>query len=466
MSRLLSTTAAIAVAAMAAPAFAQDAGSAEAELARMRAQLEKMSARIERLEVELAAERAEDAARTAGAQPPPGGAVVVAPATQVAATDAGSDPTVTFKGAPLVESAKVGNGDGWSFKPRGRLQYDAGFVNVPDETGRPEGWGNEIRRARLGVEGEMPGGFGYKFEIDFAGNEVEVADAILTYGDGDLEIALGQHNTFQSLEELTSSRFTSMLERAAFTDAFGFERRVGVSAQYTGDLVIAQSGFFTDNSGDLSNKNWSMDARVVAMPKLGSAQLHLGGSAHYAAYEDGSTVRYRQRPQVHFTSARFVDTGALGADSETGFGLEAAAIAGRFHVAGEGFWQTLEGPALASSPTFFGGYGEVGMFLTGDTRGYKGGKFDRVKPNAEVGNGGLGAFQLVLRYDYLDLSDAGIIGGQQNAYLASLVWTPTDNTRFLLNYGRIEFDDAAFIGPFGSVSYAADIFGLRGQVDF
>ncbi len=461
MARFLSTTAALTITAMATPAAAQDAGSAAAELARMRAQLEILSARIEQLEIDLAGEKAENAADISDVSVLATKAQATADEAKAAATDASSGTKITFKGAPLIE----GEG-GWSFKPRGRLQYDAGFVNVPDQTGRPEGWGNEARRLRLGVEGDMPGGFGYKFEVDFAGNEVEVADAILSYGDGDLEIAVGHQNNFQSLEELTSSLYITQLERAAFTDAFGFERRVGISAQHRGDLVLAQGGIFTDNIGDLSNRNWSADARVVAMPKLGSIQLHFGGSAHYAVYEDGSTVRYRQRPQVHFTSARFIDTGTLGADSETGFGLEAAAIAGRFHVAGEGFWQTLEGPALPGSPTFFGGYAEVGMFLTGDTRGYKGGKFDRVKPGAEVGDGGLGAFQIVLRYDYLDLNDAGIVGGQQNAYLASLVWTPTDNTRFLLNYGRIEYDDAVFTGPFGSTCYDADVFGLRGQVDF
>ncbi len=439
MKRLLSTAAVLAIAAIDTPAFAQDASPADAELAEMRAVIEEMSARIERLEIELAAAQAEDAA----------------------AVEAGNSTATAFKGAPLIEGE-----DGWSFKPRGRIQYDAGFVNIPDETGRPEGWGNEARRIRLGVAGGMPGGFGYKFEVDFAGNEVEIADAILTYEAGDLELTVGQHNNFQSLEELTSSLHISNLERAAFTDAFGFERRVGVSAQYKGELVLAQGGLFTDNIGDLSNRNWSADARVVAMPKLGSAQLHFGGSAHYTVLEDGSSVRYRQRPQVHFTSQRFVDTGALGADSETGFGLETAAIMGRFHVAGEGFWQTLQGAALPSSPTFFGGYAEVGMFLTPDTRGYKGGKFDRVKPAAEVGDGGLGAFQIVLRYDYLDLNDGAVLGGQQSAYLASLIWTPTDYTRFLLNYGRIEYRDAVYPGPFGSTSYGADVFGLRAQVDF
>jgi phosphate-selective porin OprO/OprP len=178
-------------------------------------------------------------------------------------------------------------------------------------------------------------------------------------------------------------------------------------------------------------------------------------------------VRYRQRPFVHFTDQRFIDTGSLGADSETGYGLEAAAINGPFHVAGEAFWQHLDRPGALTDPTFFGGYAEAGVFLTkGDTRGYKGGTFERVKPANPVGEGGFGAVQFNLRYDYLDLTDAGIVGGTQNGYAASLIWTPTDYTRFMLNYGRMAYDDAIYPAAGGDRSYTVDVVGVRAQVDF
>src|SRR3546814_8750459 len=68
-------------------------------------------------------------------------------------------------------------------------------------------------------------------------------------------------------------------------------------------------------------------------------------------------------------------------------------------------------PVGMADPTFFGGYAEVGYFLTsGDTRGYKDGKFDRTKPKNPVGKGGMGSLQFNLRYDRLDLSDAAILG--------------------------------------------------------
>jgi len=432
------------------PALAENTGTGGVaeELATMRAEMARMGARIQTLEGEL--EQAETQIDAVAAK-----AAEAAPAAK-------SDTQVQWKGAP-----KITGPGGWSFKPRGRLQYDAGSVSVPNSTGRSEGFGNEVRRARLGVEGDIPGGFGYKFELDFAGNDTEITDAILTYKDGDVKVSVGQHNTFQSLEELSSSRFITMLERAAFTDAFGFERRVGASVQFNSGDILVQGGVFTDNIDDLSNKKWSVDGRVVAMPKLGSAQLHLGASAHFADLEPGDTIRYRQRPAVHFTSERFINTGNFAATSETGIGLEAAAISGPFHFAAEGFWQSAKRPGGLDDVTFFGGYAEAGIFLTGgDSRGYKKGKFGRVKPANPVDEGGIGAVQFNVRYDHLDLNDGPIVGGQQDGFLASLIWTPTDYTRFMLNYAKLNYDDAVFAAAGGDTSYSVDSFGVRAQIDF
>lgn len=427
---------------MSTPLLAQDVTLPADELAAMRAQLAAMNARIDQLEGELAATKAEAAEAGQVVDPP-------APASD-------SEPVST-----LAKS------DGWSFKPRGRLMFDAGFTNAPDSTGASDGFGNEVRRARLGASGDMPGGFGYKFEVDFAGNDISVADAILSYENGPIEIAIGQHNNFQSLEELTSSLHTTFIERAAFTDAFGFERRLGASITYARGDVLAQAGVFTDNLEDTDSKNRGADARIVFMPKAGDTQLHFGGSFHYNDLDDpAAQLRYRQRPLVHFTSQRFIDTRSMGADSETGYGLEAAAIAGRFHAAAEGYWQSVDMPGVADDPTFFGGYFEAGVFLTDDTRGYKGGKFDRTKPSSPVGEGGIGSVQFTLRYDHLDLNDAGIVGGRQAGYFAALVWKPTDYTALMLNYGRLQYTDAILPTASGDTSYGVDAIGMRAQIDF
>ncbi len=447
----------LALMALSTPVMAQDQDSEvealRAQVAHLTSQLAELSSRLDELE---------DENEEAAAQP-----VQAAPINAAAAPSHTPPVQVSMAATPGVETSS-----GITFKPFGRLMVDAGTTSLPNTLGLDEGFGQEIRRARLGVAGDIPGDFGYKMEVDFAGNELTITDAILSYETGGTELSIGQHNAFQSLEELTSSRFTSFIERAAFTDAFGFDRRLGLSAQYgTGDVLV-QAGVFTSNIDTLPDDSWSIDGRAVFFPELGDAQLHIGGSLHYRELESDSSVRYRQRPLVHFTSERLINTGNIGATSEFGAGLEFAAIRGPLHFAAEAYRQDVSRGSGLDDVVFHGGYVEAGFFLTPrDSRGYKGGRFNRTRPANPVGEGGIGSVQVNLRYDYLDLNDGdvatgGIAGGQQNGFLASLIWTTTDYTRFQLNYGKLEYDDAVLTLPGGSREYSADALGVRAEFDF
>ena len=427
------------------------------EAAALRAELDALKAKVQTLEARL------DAATTPSAPAP--APVIAAPAPAAPSVTAKPATEIAWKGAPELKTA-----DGWSFKPRGRLQVDVASIDAPaGVTGTHGGLTTEFRRAYLGMEGKIPGGFGYRIEADFANSAVDLTDVYLTYATGPLTVTAGQQKPFWSLDELTSDLFTSMLERAAFTQAFGFERRVGLSAQYKGKALLLQGGVFGDNANDLnsdSNNSVSLDARAIWMPKFGNTQLHLGGSGHWRNINDAPAVRYASRPFVHTTNSRIVDTGTFNATSERGLGVEAAALAGPFHVAGEGFWQTARRPGFAD-PTFFGGYAEVGYVLTrGDARIYKDGAFDRLAPSRPINAGGPGAIEVNARYDYLDLNDAGIVGGRQRTLGVSLVWAPISYVRLTANYGRLMFDDAAIGTSTGDRDYSADAFGLRTQIDF
>ena len=449
---------------LASPALAQSANTPEEdpgtvevsqlrnELADLRAQIEALQARLDTQQVTVAnAETNSTEAFSKGE----------------AVSKATGGTAIAWKGAPEFRSE-----DGWSFKPRGRLQYDFGYVDAPGAIVNDGlGFSNELRRVRLGAEGSIPGGFGYRFELEFAGGDAQLWDGYITYKTGGLTLTAGQHNNFQSLDELTSSNDTVLVERAAFTDAFGFERRLGFSGQYNSGPVLLQAGIFTDNTADLEddgNDSVGLDGRFVFAPKLGSTQLHLAGSAHWRDLGDTiSTARYRQRPHIHSADIRFVDTGTIAnADSETSYGLEALAIAGRFHVGGEAHWLELSRTA-SPNPGFFGGYTEVGYFLTDNSYGYRGGVRRAPKLSNPVGKGGIGAIALSLRYDYLNLNDAaaGVIGGTQNGIIAGLSWWPADNLRFLLNYAHLEYDDAA-IPAAGDRNYSVDSIGGRLQVSF
>lgn len=371
-----------------------------------------------------------------------------------------------FEGAP-----RIGSADGWSLKPRGRLQYDFGHISRPDGvTVAGLGSVEELRRARIGVEGTMPGGLSYVFEIDVAPDVIEIIDANIRYKASDrITLTAGQHNNFQSLDELTSSLFSSFIERAAFTDAFNFERRLGFSGTYANGPVTAQLGVFHENllQIDETDSAVSLDGRLVYAPRIGTTQLHFGASAHWRDNGDlAGTTRYRQRPLLHATEIRFVGTPALAVTQETHFGLEAAMIRGPLHVTGEAHWLNAGTAAGGPDPTLFGGYAEIGWFLTGETRGYRGARWDRTRVRKSIEEGGFGALQVSARYDYLDLDSGAVRGGRQNGLQASLIWIPTDHVRFMLNYARLSYDGAIVAAAGGDRDYSVDVVGARAQLDW
>lgn len=424
----------------------EDAAALRAEIARMRAQLDQLEARLG------SAETAQSPAAPAES------AAVQSPAAAPQPTAAPAEPP-----RELVAS-------GVTIKPRGRLQIDTNVVSRPNGMTAPTlGWSADVRRAYLGVEGKMGGGFGYRLEADVAPDTVQFTDAWLTYDNGPLTLTLGHHR-ITSLEDVTSDLDTSMLERAAFTQAFGMERRLGFSVSYgVGDVLVA-AGVFADDLDTLGNggsaNSYSLDGRLVYMPKLGGTQLHFGGSLHHRELNDlASTLRYRARPGARTTEVRFVDTGAFTATAETGYGLEFAAIHGPVHVAAEGFWQRVARPGLPA-PTFFGGYGEIGyVFAGGSGRTYKKGVLGSIKPTRGLDKGGVGAWQINLRHDWLDLTDRGIVGGTQRTFGASLMWVPVEHVKFLANYLRVLVRDTPVLAG-GRSDYDANVFGLRAQYDF
>ena len=365
------------------------------------------------------------------------------------------------------EAASTGE---WSIKPRGRVQLDASDIGVPPAlAGDDFGTAAEVRRAYLGVDGTAPGNVSYRLEADVSGSSILLTDAYLAYQPTrGVTLTLGQHKPFSGLEEQTSDLFTSMLERAAFTSAFGFGRRLGVSGAYSeGDLLI-QLGAFTVNAADLDaeSDSFGVDGRVVFSPQVGPGTLHLGASAHWRDLDDAAgSVRYRARPFTHTTDARLVDTGAIGASGERRFGAELAYIAGPFHATLEGHRITVLRPGLPD-PSFAGGYAEIGLLLTpGDTTGYKNGVYDRIRPTRPVTEGGPGAVQVNARYDRLDLDSGPIKGGRQQALALSAVWALTASARLQANYGHLWISDAAV--PAGAeADYQADVVGLRAQFDF
>ncbi|WP_165356422.1 OprO/OprP family phosphate-selective porin [Sphingosinicella sp. BN140058] len=485
----------------AAPASAQGIGGIEAELAAMRA-------KIEQLEAEVTALKAAQAATPAAAPP----ATAQAQAAPVATPkDAPESPV--WRGAPQF----VGK-DGFSFKPRGFVQFDAGTVSTPG----PEregivgglnynnlGWNSRSRRIVFGAQGTLPGGFAYNAEFNFTQGQVDYEDIIITYQRprSPWLVTIGNFFPLSGLDSVTSSRVTTMLERSANTETFGLNRRLGVSLAYAdpkNDSYMIAAGIFGQeiNNTNAARTGWQASARALWSPKLGDdTRLHLGANfQHRVAQQDAQNVQYRVRPMTQLTDQRFIDTAAIAADGDDIFGVELAAIHGPLHAVAEAqrVWVRGFRPGHAfgpndgagnglfysADPVFGSAYGEIGFYLTGESRGYRGGRWDRVKVRRPFDKGGWGALQANARIEYVDLTDrvAGtsllapdfINGGRQLGYAASLIWNPTDYLRFMAQYTHLSIEGgpraatvvAGSAEPLDERGYDVDTFGLRAQVEF
>lgn len=327
-----------------------------------------------------------------------------------------------FQGAP-----KYKDSDGNTIKIRGRVYWDwAALSETPLGGAELDIDASEFRTARIGIEGQYKT-FKYVGELDFAGNKTVFKDVNITYK-GPIEIKVGQMKTTNSMEEQTSSRHISFIERGMVTDAFGLDRRIGVTVSKSGKNYSASAGIFGNSingaqDGAPSNTVWS--ARASYAPILGDGRvLHFGASVRHTDTASGAPKR-SARWGSHLAKEKVKPN--IGADALF-FGLETAAVMGSFHAHGE--YMQENGDAGDAH----GGFVQAGYFLTGESRKYKAsaGKFDRTKPARPLSKGGLGGFEIVARYDTLDATNAG--DEKANAYTVGLTWYPESHLRVKLNY--------------------------------
>jgi len=172
-------------------------------------------------------------------------------------------------------------------------------------------------------------------------------------------------------------------------------------------------------------------------------------------------------------SKRIVDTGALAANSNDVIGTELMYVRGPFSITGEYAWCCAEdAKVVAGTPTgtvgvnpthlfkplkngtslgtpwFDGGYLQLGYFLTGENRTYDrrlgtGGTNYISSPytpfwltRGEDGKMlfGPGAWELVARWNYLDLNNGDIGGGKSNALELGVNWFLSTNMKIQFMY--------------------------------
>ena len=324
--------------------------------------------------------------------------------------------------------------------------------------------GTEFRAARMYVEGQVAPNVAFKAEYDFAGGDADFKDVYIEFKKLPLvnRLRIGHFKEPLSLEEQTSARFTTFMERA-LPNALVPARNTGFMVKGTAldDAFAWAIGAFrdTDDFGNgFGESEYNVTARVTGTPYYadeGAKLLHLGfGYSHQ--FRSADLISFESTPESHITPIDYVGTGDFPTDGVDIFNPEMALVYGPASLQGE---YVLSQVDVASTANLYGFYVQGSYFLTGEHRNYvrSSGRFDRIRPESDfTPSGGMGAWELAARWSQLDLVDHTVSGGELKDFTAGINWYLNPFTRIMFNYVLADLDNV------GKTS----VWQTRVQVDF
>lgn len=201
-----------------------------------------------------------------------------------------------------------------------------------------------------------------------------------------------------------------------------------------GDAFSQGQTFSTYNRQVVLRAGWVPMVSDTAGELLHLAMNFRTGTVH------NDTLLLRSRPEA-FEAPYFVNTGKFPATSAVEFGPEAYWRKERVMVGTEYYWLRARSPQT-NDPWFHGGDFVVTWLTTGETRPYNlaGNYFRGISPRQTVIEGGSGAWEVVFKFSYVNLTNHELQGGKFWRFTPQLNWYLTDNLRleFCYGYGTLD----------------------------
>lgn len=375
---------------------------------------------------------------------------------------------------------KLADEDGNFVKIGGRIFMDWLWSSVDDDYRDSARFipqdGTEMRTARLFMEGQMHEVVTYKLQVDLVGSSTKFKDVFIALKDTPLlgaRLTVGQFKQPIGLEELTSSKYITFMERSQ-TGSYAVSRQSGVMldrALGENRGTVAASVFRNSTSQGLSlggdAVGFAGRLTGVAWQNEEGNLLHLGVGAATRTRSLFDDEFYATRPESHLQP--FFNLVGVPVDRTLDTDFEAAAVFGPFSVQGEYLIMSVSAPDGNDDASFSSWYGQASWFLTGESRPYKASAavFDRVKPKSNYGKNGRGAFELAARFSSTDLNDGVYQGGTLDATTLGANWYLNPNTRLMFNWVRSDGKSPAPVdSDEQSATGVVQAIQTRLQVDF
>lgn len=359
--------------------------------------------------------------------------------------------------------------------PRGRIHTDANWFHQSDANRAAIGDlqdGVFVRRARLGFDAAAFGVTEYRldFEMGAGRDRLVLVDAYgrLTNIPWLGNIQMGHMREPFSLDNLTSSNWATFMERSLI-NAFDPNRNWGLmmfncneAENFTFAMGVFREGTdqFGDDIGDSGER--ALTTRSTWMPYQDTEQNHfieVGGSYSYRNLDkqfpsgiggpEQSILRFQGRPEIALAEENVGGVPSIiavefnDASNAQLFGVETSWNFGSLNLQSEFNGASVHRGTLPSA-FYHGTYAQASYFLTGESRLWnnRAGTFARTNVHNPIKLGykdrgslaGSGAWEVAVRWSYLDFTDAVQDAGYLDTLTTGLNWYLNPFVRLMFNY--------------------------------
>ena len=308
---------------------------------------------------------------------------------------------------------------------------------------------NDLRRSRLELGGTAFDDWKFKFDVDIkdkpGGNNAQLHTVGVGYSGFDaFNLFVGRTKEPFGLEELTSSKAISSIERNYFTEATDTDSqpRFGIRLDSKDSGLGWSVGLFNPAGGPKKSDGGDRIAftgRLFGAPINDDMKtLHLG-----IAFTDRNIDQPIQQKGFSLDIAKSggkLDSSTLSIDSDRQWGLEGLYISGPLSLQSEFFVKNTSGADGGPGANVRHYYAQATYSLTGERRGYKAkfGVADIIKP---ISDGW--AIELVGKLDHIEFDMGGTSTEAVSGYLAGLNLYPNRNLKLMLNLIRVNSNNIA-----------------------
>lgn len=340
-----------------------------------------------------------------------------------------------------------------------RVQVDGALI-YNDELNE-NGSGVEVRRARMAMKGQFRRHWYAELDMDFADSRADLKDAYLMYmPNRNVNVRWGNFKETFSLEQNTSSRYLTFMERPMVTNALTPSRTLGTAVSVNRNWLMAVGGLHfgdvggweevqnrKDNNADLGrDEGHSFTGKVILLPwwRRTDRALHLGAAMSYRTpklFDQVGTMRFDVRGPANVNRRKYLDTDRIpNVDHAVHTGFDGAAYVRGTRVHAEVDMVDLTRKADSLKVAHFSGsFVQISQLLFGGRYQYNTNDGEFTQPRLGSRRGDL---EIAARYQVLDLNSvpAGITAGSGEAWTVGLNLLPNNNVKFMLNWSYVNHD--------------------------